>query len=178
MPKKLIILNFILFQVGWFACILGASHGYAWAGPVYVIGFLLLHLRSHHSWQWEWPLLAAGLLVGFLFDTLMIILGIHQPMRAWLPAPLTTVWLLAMWMNFVITLNVSLRTFQQHLFLAAVFGALAGPAAYYGGQKLGAIQIQDPLFIHLFVLAAGWMLVTPALLWIAKKARQRYPSQV
>lgn len=173
MPKKLILQNIICFQLGWFACVLGASYGYFWLGPLCVTLILLLHLKIHHSWKWEWPLLTAGMISGLIFDSLLILLDIQEPKRALMPAPLTTVWLLAMWINFTLTLNISLRFLQKKLFLAAVCGFIAGPSAYYSGEILGAIQIKEPLYLHLLVLAVVWMLATPGLLLIARISRQK-----
>ncbi len=31
-----LLLNFAAFQIGWFACVLGAANGFPWLGPVVV----------------------------------------------------------------------------------------------------------------------------------------------
>jgi hypothetical protein len=46
---------------------------------------------------------------------------------------------------------------------AAVFGALGGPAAYYGGLRLGALQFGN-MGAGLAALAIGWAVLTPLLL--------------
>ena len=40
-----LFINFLAFQLGWFASVLGAAHGLPWAGPVVVAMVVMLHLR-------------------------------------------------------------------------------------------------------------------------------------
>ena len=46
---------------------------------------------------------------------------------------------------------------------AALFGALGGPAAYYGGLRLGALEFGN-MEAGLAALAIGWAVLTPLLL--------------
>ncbi len=52
--------------------------------------------------------------------------------------------------------------------LAAVLGAVAGPASYFAGQKLGAIQFVEPT-AALTSLAIGWAVIMPVLMLIAER---------
>ena len=49
-------------------------------------------------------------------------------------------WIVAMWVLFASTLNVSLRWLRGRWALATLLGAVAGPLAYYGGAGLGACR--------------------------------------
>ena len=56
---------------------------------------------------------------------------------------------------------------QGRLVLGVIFGLIGGPLAYIAGEKLGAISIVSP--IALYVLAAGWAIITPFLVRMAIK---------
>ncbi|MFC1782798.1 DUF2878 domain-containing protein [Planctomycetota bacterium] len=164
----LFIINIISFEIGWFASILGAAHGYFWLGPVVIVGLMILHFCLHKNWTAEIRLFSLCIFIGFGFDSLFIWLGIYEPKRGWLPYPLTTAWLVAMWVNFAMTLNVSLRRLQHLLSGAVVLGGIAGPLAYYGGHKLQAMQITEPLLKNLLLTGLGWAIVTPVLFYLAR----------
>jgi len=72
----------------------------------------------------------------------------------------------ALWMLFATTLNVSLAWLKRSALLAALFGAIGGPLAYYGGAKLGALSFLAPT-PALVALALGWGLLTPLLIKLA-----------
>ena len=44
-----------------------------------------------------------------------------------------------LWVNFAMTLNVSLGRLRGKYLLAGILGAFGGPMAYYGGAELGAM---------------------------------------
>jgi hypothetical protein len=160
-------------NVGWFACVLGAAHGVHWLGPVVVAGLLALHLALNRPWQAELLLAAAGGAFGFAFDSLLIAGSVYEAERWVLPAPLTAVWLVALWVDFVLVLNVALRWLQGRWVLAAALGFLGGPAAYYSGQRLGAVHLAQPLWRSLLVLGMAWAVAIPLLLWVARSLRRR-----
>lgn len=169
MAKK--ITNFILFQVCWFACILGAAHGLPWLGPAAVAGFLAVSLKLSDNRPAELKLFASAAIVGFLFDTGMTAAGFFFPLPYLLPAPWSPPWLIALWPNLAAVLNVSLSWLKGRYLLAAVFGAVGGPLAYYGGAKLGAVTAMPGTY-GLLALAAGWAAATPLLVWLAAYYRR------
>ena len=38
------LLNFVMFYVGWFACVGGAARGQLWLGPIVAVAILTVHL--------------------------------------------------------------------------------------------------------------------------------------
>jgi hypothetical protein len=86
---------------------------------------------------------------------------------------MTAVWLVALWVNFALVLNVALSWLQGRWLLAAVLGFLGGPAAYYSGQRLGAVGLAPPLWRSLLTLGGGWAVAIPVLLWVARALRRR-----
>ena len=51
---SLMLQNFILFQAGWFACVIGgASRDYYWTGVVVVTAIVIVHLVRAHNMRSE-----------------------------------------------------------------------------------------------------------------------------
>ena len=144
--------------LGWFACILGAAQSRHWLGVLVVGSLLVLHLatRQERSALRILALAGSSIAFGFCFDSLLILGGIYEPVRWIVPTPFATVWLLALWVNFSLITDVPLRWLQEHLVVAAAFGGVFGPAAYVAGDRLGAIQIPEPITFHIALLAVGW----------------------
>jgi hypothetical protein len=76
------------------------------------------------------------------------------------------VWILALWLAFASTLNLSLAWMQGRYLIAMLFGASGGPLAYFGAQNIGAVTL--PSSTSYIALSVGWAVITPVLLYIAK----------
>jgi hypothetical protein len=100
-------------------------------------------------------------------DTALIAAGIFIPVHKLLPLPLSPPWLVFLWVNFATTLNIALKRLHGHPVFCALLGAIGGPAAYYAGARLGAIQMHDRLEFFLAVLAVVWGIAVPALFRIS-----------
>jgi hypothetical protein len=168
MPLLTIILNFLLFQAGWFTAVLGAAHGLPWAGVVAVAVVATVHLARAHRPLPEFALLGMAFAIGLLFETLLVQTGWLRFDGGMLAAGTAPVWMAALWISFATTLNVSLRALHTRLLPAALLGAIGAPLAYYGGAKLGAVE-----FIAtapaLATIAAGWTVLTPLLCLAARR---------
>ena len=163
-----LIVNFVLFQVGWFACVLGG----AWLHPVVGAG-IALAIIGLHIWRAARPerelyLVLLAMLIGGVWDSVLV-------WRHWLEYPAGTLmantapyWIVVMWGLFATTLNVSLRWLKERLVLGALLGAFAGPLAYFGGARLGAVQFIDPGTV-LVALGIGWAVFTPLLVTLSRR---------
>jgi hypothetical protein len=80
---------------------------------------------------------------------------------------LVPVWILALWVAFASTLNVSLAWMQGRYLLSVLFGAGGGPLAYFGAQNIGAVNLPDTM--SYVALGVGWAVITPALLYFASR---------
>jgi hypothetical protein len=163
-----ITVNVIAFQVGWFACVLGAAHGVPWIGAAAVTVISAWHVWCAYRPSCETALLALVALVGVAFDTLLIQLGLIHFNAGVVLGGITPYWMLALWVVFATTLNVSLRAFHHRLLIAGALGGLGGALAYYSGARLGAMQLLLP-GKALLTIALGWALLTPALLVVARR---------
>ncbi|MGQ0442310.1 MAG: DUF2878 domain-containing protein [Methylophilaceae bacterium] len=163
-----IVLNFILFQVGWFACVLGAAQQQPWLGAAVVLVCIAWHLVSAFDAEAEIILLVIALIIGGMFDQFMQITGLVQYQAHGWHQAIIPVWILALWLAFSTTLNVSLRWMRGRWLIAILFGLIGGPLAYLGAEKLGAVIINNG-FISYATLAIGWAILTPLLIFIAQK---------
>jgi hypothetical protein len=163
-----VAINFIAFQLGWFACVLGAAHGHAWAGTGVALAIVAWHLGRASAPRRELVLILIAAGIGALWDSALAALGWVRYPNGVLIAGIAPHWIVALWMLFATTLNVSLGWLKRSMPLAAVFGAIGGPLAYLGGAKLGAMEWVEP-GAALAALALGWAVLTPLLLQIARR---------
>ena len=163
-----LVTNFILFQLGWFACVIGAASDIPWSGTFLVMAILGYHLYSANDAETELRLLALVLLIGFIWDSLLVAFGILEYSSGLFHASLAPHWIIAMWALFSSTLNVSMNWLKGHYLVAGIFGAIGGPLAYYAGLKLGAVSMPSTT-VALGVLAIGWALIMPALVYLSQR---------
>jgi hypothetical protein len=161
-------LNFILFQLGWFTCVLGAANNAAWLGPVSVLAIVIIHLVLSLRPSAEMKLVLWAMALGLATDSLLLASG-------WLAYPggslagfFAPYWIVAMWGLFATTLNVSMRWLKGRFGLAVLMGAVGGPLSYYGGQKLGAMVFIAPVQA-LIALSIAWAIAMPLLMRLAKR---------
>ena len=132
----------------------GGRRGAPWLGPLVMVPVLAVHLSLTDDRQRELKLLLAAGVLGFLYDTALVSAGVFSPLRHLVPHAFSPPWMVGLWMNFAATLNVSMAWLRGHYLLAAVFGSIGGPLAYYGGAKLGATEAL-PSLNGMLVLAVG-----------------------
>ncbi len=168
MPKSQLIINFVLFQIGWFASVLGAAKQLPWLGVIVVAVIVAWHLLQAKQAKPELVLLVIALLIGGLFDQLMLINGLISYQAHGWSISLLPSWILALWAVFVTVLNVSLRWMRGKWLVAILFGAVGGPLAYMGAEKLGAVTL-NALPMSYVALSVGWAILTPLLLKISEK---------
>ena len=162
------VINVALFQAAWFAAVLGAARGMLWLGPLVMIPTLAVHLLLQEDRQAEVKLLLAAGVLGFIFDTAFVAGGVFTPLQHLFPRPLSPPWMICLWLNFAATLNVSMAWLRGRYLLALLFGAIGGPLAYYSGARLGATEAL-PTTTGMLLLAIGWGIMTPLLVWVARK---------
>jgi hypothetical protein len=162
------ILNVVLFQLGWFACVLGAASGYAREGAIAAALLVALHIARAARPKREAMLAAAAAVLGFLFESALVQAGWVRFEAGVLVEGAAPYWMVALWALFATTLNESMRMLQTRPWIAAAFGAVGGPLAYYAGARMGALDLVQPAAM-LAALAVGWALATPLLLSLARR---------
>jgi len=166
-------INFIAFQSAWFAAVLGAANGMPWLGVVAVPLALGLHLALSPDWRPELLLAFCAAGIGFVTDTLLIAAGAFSPIPYLFPAPYSAFWMVMLWVNLATTMNVSMAWLSGRYGLAALFGAIGGPTAYYSGAKLGAMtRLPEPG--GLLAISIAWAVALPLLYGAAKMLMERF----
>ena len=152
------ILNFVMFELGWLACVLLSQ---AWA-LIIVAVFLLVHfvLVSQYKMD-ELKFIVIGTLAGSLLDGLWLRTGILADTSG--AAITTPLWLVALWAIFMTSLNHSLKWLSSNRLLMLLVVPIAGPFAYWSASALGAVTLPN-LLPSLLALAVGWLVLFPALL--------------
>jgi len=162
------LFNFVAFQVGWFSCVLGAANGLPLLGVLVVCLIVALHIRLSDQPGHELRLLVLSMLLGLVFDSLLVSSGWVSYPSGMMVAGVAPYWILAMWALFSTTLNLSMGWLKNSLVLASVMGAVFGPLSYLAGQRLGAIQLVD-FRSSMIMLALIWALVMPILVFAASR---------
>lgn len=167
-----IIVNFLLFQLAWFACVLGAANAIPMIGVAFTALVVAWHLFKAYKAKQEAILILIAIAIGATFDQVMLSTQlIDYVHHGWgnfaLNAQLVPVWIIALWAGFTTSLNVSLKWMRHKYLIAILFGGIGGPLAYFAAQKLGAVTLTST---NSFVaLSIGWALITPLLLKLSEK---------
>lgn len=163
-PKM--VANLVIYQIVWLACILSAARGAQVLGILAALIAVVWHVSQAQRPLSEFQLILLTGLIGGLWDSLLVILGlIHYPSGSLMPW-MAPVWIIALWMAFATTFNLCLRWLHGHYWVAAVFGLVGGPLAWWAGHALGALNLLDPL-PALAVLGLGWAVLMPVLIRLA-----------
>jgi hypothetical protein len=167
--------NFIAFQIGWFAAVLGAAHGMPWLGVVIVPGVLIVNLALSANWRQELVVALVAAVMGFAVDTGLVAAGVFAPVPFLLPPPFSPLWMVMLWVNQATTLNGCMAWLRGRYLAGSLFGAIGGPLAYLSGAKIGAASL--PSTTGLVILGITWAFAFPALLAAAEFACRRLAAR-
>jgi hypothetical protein len=164
--KFAVPINFIIFQVCWFACAIGAAKNLAWLGPlmVFITVPLQIHLLTENHKAEIFFAVICGM-SGFLLETLMIVANVYTPVdQGW--GQVCPPWMAALWFNFALLVSISLAWLKGKYAAAIILGGLAGPLAYWGGEKLGALTVAETFSRGYMILAFMWGIALPMLVYL------------
>jgi len=162
----MLLLNFALFQVSWFACVMGAAHSQPWLGVIVTIMVLAWHLYQTNQAHRELKVLVSTMMIGALLDQSLLSLNLIDYQHHGWSISIVPVWILALWLAFATTLNMSMAWMHKRYWISFIFGMIGGPLAYLAAEKLGAVVVAGQLAY--VALAVGWAILTPLLLLIAR----------
>jgi len=168
MSTTLIVSNFMLFQIGWFICVWSAAVHQPWIGLLVTTGVVVAHVLRAPLPKAEFKLVLLALALGLVFDSILVRQGWLQYSSGIVLPNAAPYWIVSLWGLFATLLNVSLRWMRGRWTIAVFFGAAGGPAAYYGGLRLGALEFGN-MRAGLLALAIGWAVLTPLLLALSAR---------
>lgn len=157
-----LIVNILMFQAGWFICILAGS---LWGG-IYTLLALCAHLYYISKIRGEWLLIMSVVLIGIIWDSAIMHLGYLTFNGEYSVIP---IWLICLWALFASTLCHSLMWLSKNVWLSISFGALFAPLSYYAGVQLGAAEFSSDSYSSLLCISLGWLVILPLLMKLAAK---------
>ena len=187
--NKPMIINFLLFQLGWFACVLGGAYDQALLGSMIALTIIAYHCYQARDAIQEGRLLLLALIIGLIFESIITSQGLARYSNGQVFDFMAPLWMILMWPLFATTLNLSMRWMKGLApVIVAIVGALFAPLAYYAGNRLGAVSYDD-ITISLVVIAMAWAVLLPALVIVSlkldgyntspvKPAAKEYPQHV
>ena len=146
--------NALIFQLGWFVCILGGSLLAAvFTTIVLAIHFFLVSRRVD-----DLIAVVLAVVLGLVHDLLLIHTGQIQFVES---AQLPPLWLMCLWALLGITLNHSLQWIYYRPLWSSLLGAVFAPLSYLAGVALSSAEWSSPLIEVLPIIAALWLIILP-----------------
>jgi len=146
------LVNAGLFQITWFACVLGGAAGTSWWGAGALASLLAFSAAQPHLKSDLRAALGLGV-VGLGVETLWIWLGVLDYGAVAVAPP----WIVMLWMGVGLTLNHSLALFAQRPWLGGLLAGAGAPLSYLGGERLGGVVVPDPWMLAL--IASAWFVL-------------------
>jgi len=159
--------NFLLYQTGWFACVLGAAYSHRWLGVAIATSLLALHmfLTTERASQAKLLLVTFG--VGLVVDSTLLAIGVYrfpsEGIVVWLPP----IWMSVLWIQFATTFRYCLQWLSGRYSLSVLLGFAGAPLAFLGGESLGVIFFLEPRLPNLMILALLWAAAIPLLIYLS-----------
>ena len=166
------IANFILFQMAWFAAIVGGASGWPVLGSVPALVVVAIHLWMNRDYLRREALLIVGItLLGVMVESGFVYLGALHYAGTRAVTVLPPNWIIALWFAFGTLPRGSLSWLSGRLLLQMFLGAVFGPLSYVGGVKLGAATLPEPMLGSLVIISVGWALAMVLMFQVADRLR-------
>ena len=135
-------------------------------GPLVVTCWVGCFLYWQQDLKHNLLFIALAFSVGFLVDMTLVIFGaITFPFS---PSDiLPPLWMAFLWINLAVSLRYAFAFLRERYVLAVFVGAIGGPLAYLSGEAVGAMTVNNILFV-----AVIWALATPSLLILERATRR------
>ena len=164
------ILNFGLFQAGWFAAALMLDNA-VWL----MLGMVVLHFATSPSKLADARLLLMLLPIGLTSEVLMISLGLVVFNSTFV----LPIWMILLWSLLILSFNHSLSWFRNIPVVAQVIlSGVAGLASYLAAQKFNALSIGEPALWMGVGIALVWSIQLPVMMVIIKQVNAKGVSCV
>ena len=176
MFKLNILINAMLFNGVWIACVAGSAKQLLWPAitSVALLAAYQLHPKNRHPNDLK--LVIASIVLGMIVDTIWVKAGYmdfadKRPFNSFAPA-----WIVVLWVGFALTVNHSLKWLIAHPLLPALTGAIAAPITYFAGIKLGAVVYTESVTTVSIGLAIAWAISLTILVQIGQKLPVEKPG--
>ncbi|MGD8328513.1 MAG: DUF2878 domain-containing protein [Acidobacteriota bacterium] len=162
-----LVVNLLAYYAGWLACVMGAAWGHWQTGAAVGIVLTACHVAAAVRPGIELRILLAVTAIGYTVDSVQTAAGLLV-FATGQPAPwLAPIWIGVVWMLFSTTLRYGFHWLAGRYLQCSVFGLIGGPAAFWAGERLGAVAFNPVPGLSLAVLAGLWAALFPLLMAIA-----------
>lgn len=148
------VANAVMFQAGWWLCILGPTEA--------ALIFTVVYVCVHAKWLLPsnvWQHIVRIIVIGCAMDSFLAFSGVLNFGEQRQVIPL---WLVCIWVMFAPCFFLSLRYLSKLPLVAAATGAIGGSLAYFGGAMIhSGVQLGEPLLHSVVILAVVWALFFP-----------------
>lgn len=163
------LLNFVVFQAGWFACVLAGAVPDDVIPVVAALVAVGVHLAVTRSTR-EGAMIVAVAAGGLVVDVTLTSLGALEFHPDAARLGVIPVWIVSLWLVFATTFNASLKWMAGRPLLAFVLGAIGSPLSYRAGMSFDAVTIPgDELWPNWIAIGVGWGIAMPLLMAIAQR---------
>ncbi len=160
-----LILNAGIFQLGWILSVLFGNvvaMASALVSSVIYYGFFVTGRR-------DLTLIVGVVLLGFIGDTLMGILGVLVHANGW---PFPPPWMVTLWLLFAMTLPWSLRALAARKPLFLMLCVIGGTLSYSVGERLSDVSFGYPRDATLLILGGAWLIYGVLILLLINRWNQ------
>jgi len=167
-------IQFIVYQLVWFACAFSDVWEMPWLGPLSALAYLYW---VSFDLPVVWRAAAAMGLAGAVCDTTLMHLGLISFETSLWPVWLSPAWMISLWACFSVPLITGFGWLAGKPWLAALLGGIGGPVAYAGGAEIGAMSLGDPT-TSMIAIGIVWAVVTPVAVEWGQRLTQVEPASV
>lgn len=172
------LINGVLFQITWFACVIGSAHGFVWPALLscaILAAWQLAPSRRHAS---DILLVVVSIMMGLLIDTLWIQIGFFEFTDQRPFTGVAPLWIIVLWIGFALTINHSLAWLKTHPLLPAAMGLIGAPMSYLAGLKLGAINYLGDTLLISSCLGIAWAIALIILVRLSQLNPSRFTQAI
>lgn len=144
-----------LFQITWFACVLGGPNDSVLWGAA-AIACMLWFSQRMATLGADLALAGLGAGIGFVLDSIWIHMGVLD----YHGATFAPAWIVLLWVGVGLSLNHSLSFFQSRPLLGGLLAGACAPLSYLGGERLGGVVVPEPWLLA--VVSVAWFVVFAA----------------
>jgi hypothetical protein len=166
------IINFVLFQMLWVACVLGAANQIIWPAIVLVLTMLVTFSLPAFKVKNDIFLVIICLILGFILDSSLAYFNFIDYLFDYGYSSIAPLWILFLWIGFGLTLNHSMAWLFKNIKMGYLLMALGPPLSYISADRLGAVTISNMVLTSLIV-SLSWMLVFTALILFKKNQQPK-----
>jgi hypothetical protein len=164
------VAEWVGFQFVWFTCALGAAQGWSAPGIIAASLFIATVLAMKRRTLSECLTILACGAVGLVAESVLVSAGFVRFAASWPSSQLAPAWIVALWLAFGVTLPGLAALLGHRLFIKGSFsGLVAGPLAYWAGERLGALEIAAGAQLTYLAIGLIWAIALPFLLLLQQR---------